>query len=63
MVNITAVEWLIAKAKYERNFNLEDALQEAMRMEKDQIIVAYAEGEARSQDNAETYFEQTYREI
>ena len=63
MANFTAVEWLITTIRHSKNLNLDEALQEALRMEKDQIIVAYAEGEARSQDNAETYFEQTYREI
>ena len=63
MVKITAVEWLLAKANYDRKFNLADALQEALQMEKEQILDAFESGENREYSGSMSYFENTYREI
>jgi type IV secretory pathway ATPase VirB11/archaellum biosynthesis ATPase len=63
MANFTAVEWLITTIRHSKNLNLDEALQEALRMEKEQILDAYVEGDEGEYDNAQTYFEQTYREI
>ena len=55
---ITAVQWLKMVITYKHDLNLEEALEIALRMEKDQIIEAYCEEE----DNvgAEEYYNQNY---
>ena len=51
---ITAVQWLKMVTTHKHDLNLEEAL----RMEKDQIIIAYCEGD----DNvgAEEYYNKNY---
>ena len=61
---VTAVQWLKTVIEHKRHANLltyssiEEALEEALRMEKDQIIEAYCEGD----DNigAEEYYDKNY---
>lgn len=61
---VTAVQWLKTVIEHSRHANLltyssiEEALEEALRMEKDQIIEAYCEGD----DNvgAEEYYNKNY---
>ena len=55
---ITAVQWLKMVTTHKHDLNLEEALEEALRMEKDQIIIAYSEGD----DNvgAEEYYNKNY---
>jgi hypothetical protein len=55
---ITAVQWLKMVITHKHDLNLEEALEEALRMEKDQIIEAYCEGD----DNvgAEEYYNKNY---
>ena len=61
---VTAVQWLKTVIEHSRHANLltyssiEEALEEALRMEKDQIIEAYCEGD----DNigAEEYYDKNY---
>ena len=61
---VTAVQWLKTYVEHKRHANLltyssiEEALEEALRMEKDQIIEAYCEGD----DNigAEEYYDKNY---
>jgi hypothetical protein len=61
---VTAVQWLKAYIEFKRHVNtltyssIDEALEEALRMEKDQIIEAYCEGD----DNvgAEEYYNKNY---
>jgi hypothetical protein len=55
---ITAVQWLKMVITHKHDLNIEEALEEALRMEKDQIIEAYCEGD----DNvgAEEYYNKNY---
>ena len=55
---VTAVQWLKMVITHKHDLNLEEALEEALRMEKDQIIEAYCEGD----DNvgAEEYYNKNY---
>lgn len=61
----TAVEWLVKKfAKYYAIHQLEDEIEQAKRMEKEQIINSYIssdlmEGRANLID-AEQYYKETY---
>ena len=65
---ITAVQWLKTVIHYKRDLNLlsyssiDEALEEALRMEKDQIIIAYSEGESQQgfENEAEEYYNQNY---
>jgi hypothetical protein len=55
---VTAVQWLKMVITHKHDLNIEEALEEALRMEKDQIIEAYCEGD----DNvgAEEYYNKNY---
>ena len=55
---VTAVQWLKMVITHKHDLNLEEALEEALKMEKDQIIIAYSEGD----DNvgAEEYYDKNY---
>lgn len=60
---VTAVQWLKTVITHKPNLNLEEAFEEALRMEKDQIIEAYCEGGVYQLDKkieAEEYYNQNY---
>ena len=59
---VTAVQWLKMVITHKHDLNLEEALEEALRMEKDQIIIAYSEGESQQgfENEAEEYYNQNY---
>jgi type IV secretory pathway ATPase VirB11/archaellum biosynthesis ATPase len=59
---VTAVQWLKTIITHKHDLNLEEALEEALRMEKDQIIIAYSEGESQEgfENEAEEYYNQNY---
>ena len=61
---VTAVQWLKTVITHKPNLNLEEALEEALRMEKDQIIEAVYEGMGTNFDpnmgRAEQYYNETY---
>ena len=59
---VTAVQWLKMVTTHKHDLNLEEALEEALRMEKDQIIIAYSEGESQQgfENEAEEYYNQNY---
>ena len=61
---VTAVQWLKAYIEFKRHVNtltyssIDEALEEALRMEKDQIIEAYCEGD--NNVGAEEYYNKNY---
>ena len=59
---VTAVQWLKMVITHKHDLNLEEALEEALRMEKDQIIIAYSEGESQQgfENEAEEYYNKNY---
>ena len=59
---VTAVQWLKMVITHKHDLNLEEALEEALRMEKDQIIIAYSEGESQQgfENEAEEYYNNNY---
>lgn len=65
---ITAVQWLKTYIEFKRHVNtltyssIDEAIEEALRMEKDQIIIAYSEGESQQgfENEAEEYYNQNY---
>lgn len=70
-MSITAVEWLMTVIKHKRDFNLEESFQEALNMEKEQIIDAWIDGYDcndiderleinKSMFSAEKYYNKTY---
>ena len=67
---VTAVQWLKTVIEHSRHANLltyssiEEAIEEALRMEKDQIEEAYIKGGVYQFDKkveAEQYYHQTYK--
>ena len=55
--NMTAVQWLLEQTMYIRSTRWPDIVEEALEMEKQQIIDAYNNGDLRS---AELYYNETY---
>lgn len=55
--NMTAVEWLLEQTMYMRSTKWPDIVEQALEMEKQQIIDAYNNGDLRS---AELYYNETY---
>ena len=55
---VTAVQWLKMVITHKHDLNLEEALEEALRMEKDQIIEAYCDG--YDIVGAEEYYNKNY---
>lgn len=54
---MTAVEWLLEQTMYIRSTKWPDIVEEALEMEKEQIMDAYNNGDLRS---AELYYDETY---
>lgn len=54
---LTAVEWLLEQTMYMRSTKWPDIVEQALEMEKQQIIDAYNNGDLRS---AELYYNETY---
>ena len=54
---MTAVEWLLEQTMYIRSTKWPDIVEQALEMEKQQIIDAYNNGDLRS---AELYYDETY---
>lgn len=53
----TAVEWLLEQTMYMRSTKWPDIVEQALEMEKEQIIDAYNNGNLRS---AELYYNETH---
>lgn len=65
-MSVTAVEWLRAVLLYGQNLNLEEAINEALRMEREQIEDAFLDGMQcypfdPNSGRAELYFESKYK--
>lgn len=63
---ITAVEWLRTVLMYKRDLNLEEAINEALRIEREQIEDAFLDGMQcypfdPNAGRAELYFESKYK--
>jgi hypothetical protein len=59
----TAVEWLISQQKHNKFYDIE-TIEQAKQMEKEQIINAYYQGDADSDNihvDAEQYYNETFK--